>query len=75
MSYLFQASDGIVEVTACADTTPGNSNCCEYTHPIRVKNCGHFMVYDLLPTIGCSIAYCAGKIPFKTKRQKETFNP
>ncbi|XP_053404691.1 von Willebrand factor D and EGF domain-containing protein-like [Mercenaria mercenaria] len=51
------AADGVVPRQICG--TNGN-NCCAYKDTIRVKNCGTYYVYELKPTRGCSIAYCAG---------------
>ncbi|XP_062606900.1 von Willebrand factor D and EGF domain-containing protein-like [Saccostrea cucullata] len=45
----------IAEVTACkvefGDT-------CAKDHKIRVKKCNDFLVFELIPTTGCSSAYC-----------------
>ncbi|XP_060568567.1 oncoprotein-induced transcript 3 protein-like [Ruditapes philippinarum] len=50
-------ADDIVVKQICGSIS---MNCCRYESTIRVKNCGAFYVYELKPTIGCSMAYCAG---------------
>ena len=36
-----------------------NYECCLFTLPTTVKNCGDFRVYHIGPTQACSIAYCS----------------
>ena len=36
-----------------------NHDCCLFTLPTTVKNCGDFRVYHIGPTQACSIAYCS----------------
>ncbi|XP_069136325.1 von Willebrand factor D and EGF domain-containing protein-like [Argopecten irradians] len=38
----------------------GDSDCCQASHPIEVKNCGGYNVYHLSRTSSCNMAYCAG---------------
>ena len=35
------------------------SNCCNWSQNIYVRNCGRFYVYKLPHTIGCPMRYCA----------------
>ena len=57
------AADGIVTREVCGNVPSGG--CCRYKSTIRVKQCNTatsmFYVYELQPTHGCSVAYCAGK--------------
>ena len=58
-------ADGIVTREVCGkQPMPGTTDCCTYKDRIQVKNCGNFYVYRLQPTRGCSIAYCAGNVPY-----------
>ena len=45
------------------DDGPGNTisnhECCLFTLPVTVKNCGDFRVYHIGPTQSCSIAFCS----------------
>lgn len=34
---------------------------CSSVHPISVKNCGGYFVYELVPLLGSDSAYCFGK--------------
>nr|XP_022330985.1 uncharacterized protein LOC111129132 [Crassostrea virginica] len=55
------ASDGEVERTACiVGVIAGNYNNCVHHLEIRVKNCGDYRVYRLLPTPSNDEAYCFG---------------
>ena len=40
------------------DSSP-TYECCLFTLPTTVKNCGDFRVYHIGPTQACSIAYCS----------------
>ncbi|XP_076454152.1 von Willebrand factor D and EGF domain-containing protein-like [Babylonia areolata] len=59
---------GIVSRQVCSNAHGSSSSsssqngptCCEHSTTIGVKNCGHFFVYYLYPTILCSSSYCAG---------------
>ncbi|XP_019613806.1 PREDICTED: MAM and LDL-receptor class A domain-containing protein 1-like isoform X1 [Branchiostoma belcheri] len=56
----------VVNRTVCTNYgVPGD--CCTSSWNIQVKRCvetqGVFYVYDLVPTFGCSQAYCAGTLP------------
>lgn len=35
---------------------------CMLPKPMSVKNCGEFFVYNLQPSGGCAMAYCAGNL-------------
>ena len=59
---IFQVSDGLQRRNACFDLMPNDNNCCDHKTEIAVKNCGTYFVYYLLPTAGCSMAYCIGKL-------------
>ncbi|KAK3583345.1 hypothetical protein CHS0354_038958 [Potamilus streckersoni] len=51
-------AEGIVTREACGNIA---GTCCMYKTNIKVKNCGvKGFVYELQPTRGCSLAYCAG---------------
>ena len=39
-----------------------NYECCLFTLPTIVKNCGDFRVYHIGPTQACSIAYCSAPV-------------
>ncbi len=39
------------------------SDCCLFTLPVRILNCGGFNVYHLGPTQACDIAYCSAPAP------------
>ena len=41
-----------------SDLSP-SYECCLFTLPTTVKNCGEFRVYHIGPTQACSIAYCS----------------
>ncbi|XP_078348187.1 uncharacterized protein LOC144633234 isoform X3 [Oculina patagonica] len=38
-----------------------NSNCCQWSVNIKVRNCGEYNVYQLLKTPVCNLRYCAEK--------------
>ena len=46
--------------------------CCLYTLPTTVKNCGEFRVYHIGPTQACSIAYCSA--PPESNSRNSTFS-
>ena len=58
------AAAGIVTRDVCGHVPSGG--CCGYRTTVRVKQCNTgpsmFYVYELEPTRGCSVAYCAGKM-------------
>lgn len=54
-------ADGIVDKTACINFNDLNNGCLPFG--IKVKNCNDtFYVYRLVPTLGCPMAYCAGRV-------------
>lgn len=45
---------------ACATWRKRDSTeCCLFSKPVTVKNCGGFIIYKLRPPPGCDMAYCA----------------
>ena len=48
-------------VTACTNVKNLNYGCYR-TQPVTIRHCGSFFVYYLMPSFGCSMAYCAGKL-------------
>ena len=46
------------QLSSLTDSSP-NYECCLFTLPTTVKNCGDFRVYHIGPTQACSIAYCS----------------
>ena len=42
--------------TVCFQWT---SSTCQWSTEIKVRNCGHFFLYHLVDTPGCSYGYCA----------------
>ncbi|XP_045201128.2 von Willebrand factor D and EGF domain-containing protein-like [Mercenaria mercenaria] len=70
-------SDGMVIRHVCGDMVSNDNNCCDYRRETAVKNCGHYFVYYLRPSEGCSMAYCTDKIPLCTgsKYSKTGFPP
>ena len=66
LDSLPQKRNQTIEVDACVswgfEDLDGQSDCCLFTLPITVKNCGNFNVYYLGPTQACSIAYCSQAI-------------
>ena len=53
-------ADNIVDRTACINYSELNDGCLSLS--IKVKNCNDsFYVYHLVPTVGCPMAYCAGR--------------
>ena len=50
-------NSGIVDRAVCFHWS---GNCCEWTHNIRVRNCGTFFVYELSPSTNgyCYYRYC-----------------
>lgn len=54
-------AEGIVDRTACINYNEMSNGCLALA--IKVKNCNDsFYVYRLVPTLGCPMAYCAGKV-------------
>ena len=51
------SAEGTVSRTACVNQ---GKDCCVTTIPVLVRNCSSFSVYQLPPSPGCSLAYCAG---------------
>ena len=47
--------EGVVSRKVCFHSYYG---CCEISQNIRVRNCGGFYVYELLPTPKCFLRYC-----------------
>ncbi|XP_064597910.1 von Willebrand factor D and EGF domain-containing protein-like [Liolophura sinensis] len=48
---------------ACATWRKRDSTeCCLFSKPVTVKNCGGFIIYKLRPPPGCDMAYCAKEI-------------
>lgn len=61
-------ADGIVDKTACINYHELNNGCLSFG--IKVKNCNDtFYVYRLVPTFGCPMAYCAGRVLFRSMFQ------
>ena len=63
--------DGIVNGTVCFHW----GTCCQWPTNIRVRNCGRFYVYELRPTIACSLRYCGnggGTLHFLRWTRKRT---
>ncbi len=59
-------STGNVSAEACvswgfSNPLAGIADCCLFTLPIKILNCGPFNVYHLGPTQACDIAYCSAK--------------
>ena len=53
-------ADDVVDRTACINYKELNDGCLPLS--IKVKNCNDsFYVYHLVPTVGCPMAYCAGR--------------
>lgn len=48
-------AQGIVNRKVCFH---GSSGCCQWSSNIRVRNCGAFFVYELMPPPACSLRYC-----------------
>ena len=49
-------SEGIVTRTVCYNYS---GNCCWRSNTIRVRNCGSYYVYELVPPSDCSFRYCS----------------
>ncbi|XP_031572274.1 von Willebrand factor D and EGF domain-containing protein-like [Actinia tenebrosa] len=50
-----------VVTTVCVNMFDMKDGCVR-KHQISVKHCGNYFVYLLVPTRGCTIAYCAGNL-------------
>lgn len=61
--YLPSKADKTVNRTCCIT---GNTDTCESTVNIQVRNCGNFMVYNLSKTVKIQSAYCVGLLPVTT---------
>ena len=57
-SGIIPEDGGIHDLTACAVAFAGP---CASVYPIKVKHCGLFNVYYLVPTAGQTESYCIGK--------------
>jgi len=51
-------TDGIVDGTVCFNWK-NESNCCQFSQRIQVRNCGRFFVYKLVKTKGCPMRFCS----------------
>jgi len=52
-----------MSTTACSSWMDQQQiNCCAMKYPVVVKNCSHFLVYNLQPTEACNMAYCASEV-------------
>ena len=58
VSWSFEDADGSNYIYGEENNTP-SYDCCLFTLPTTVKNCGDFRVYHIGPTQACSIAYCS----------------
>ena len=47
--------DGEVVRTVCFTSKPGE---CKFTNKIKVKNCGSYFIYRLVPVTTCKSRYC-----------------
>jgi len=50
-----RVQDGVVDRKVCFEYT---SSACQSSSMIKVVNCGHFFIYNLVDTPGCSFRYC-----------------
>lgn len=58
MNGTYPNTGAVETVQACAAHYDGD--CCKYSYDIEVKNCTHYLVYNLLPVSSCYQAYCFG---------------
>ncbi|CAG2254630.1 unnamed protein product [Mytilus edulis] len=71
---LYPKVNDVVDRIACASNFDGD--CCKQKVPIKIKNCGTYLVYHLTPPKECNTAFCFGdKLPCPAGQSSETGFP